>query len=179
MLTQFVTRAAGDKNRWSRPNRRFVHQGIYLPSKEGEKIKIAVGVDTSGSTAGDIKKFLSEINAIVKNYGNYAVHLIQCDWEVQDYTLYNDENPLDLEHMDFKVHGGGGTQMQPIIDHIKKNELDVDCVAIFTDGYIEEMNEKDGPDVPVLWVVTEDGNTNAMHYGEVLKFKNPHEAEAA
>lgn len=178
MLTQFVTRAVGDKNRWSRPNRRFVHQGIYLPSKEGEKIKIAVGVDTSGSTFGDIKKFLSEINAIVKNYGNYEVHLIQCDWEVQDYTLYNDENPLDLEHMDFKIHGGGGTQMRPIFDLIKEKELDVDAIAIFSDGYVEQFTEKDAPDIPTMWVITEDGCTDTLGFGEVLKFKNPRTAES-
>lgn len=178
MLIQFVTRAVGDKNRWSRPNRRFVHQGLYLPSKEGEKIKIAVGVDTSGSTAGDIKKFLSEINAIVKNYGNYEVHLIQCDWEVQDYTLYNDENPLDLEHMDFQVHGGGGTQMKPIFDYINEHELDADCIAIFTDGFVERFTEKDAPDIPTLWVVTEDGCTDTLGFGEVLKFKNPRTAES-
>lgn len=177
MLVQFVTRAVGDKNRWSRPNRRFVHQGIYLPSKEGEKIKIAVGVDTSGSTAGDIKKFLSEINAIVKNYGNYEVHLIQCDTQVNDYTLYNEENPLDLEHQEFKVHGGGGTILRPIFDFIEEKELDADCIAIFTDGYIDRMDPKDAPEIPTLWVVTEDGDTSALGFGEVLKFKNPRNSE--
>ena len=172
LLTQFMTRAAGDKNCWSRPNRRFVHQHIYLPSKDGEKVKIAVGVDTSGSTCGDIKKFLSEVNGIVTNYQDYELHLIQCDARVQDYTLYNGDNPLDLEHTEFKVQGGGGTELKPIFDYISEHQLDVDCIAIFTDGYCEQFSVSDDPKVPTLWVVTEDGCTDTLGFGEVLKFKN-------
>lgn len=171
VLAQFITRASGEDRTWRTPNRRFVHSGLYLPSTEGMKMKIAVGIDTSGSVMADLPKFLGELNSLVKSFGSYELHLIQCDARIQDYKLYTEEDPLDLEHEKFNVRGMGGTKLKPIFNYIELNQLDVDAAVIFTDGYCERFNTYDAPSYPVLWMVSKGGSKENLTFGEVHVFE--------
>jgi len=172
-LQQFVTRACCGENRsWNPPNRRHAHSGVYLQSRKGEKINIGVVIDTSGSTANDIPKFLGELNGLVNTFGKYSLHIVQCDTEVQDYTEYTDDDPLDLENVKFEVAGGGGTTLMPGIDYFKENQLDVDCIIVFTDTYCEDMPEENAPAVPVLWLSTVKGDHANIKFGEIIEFND-------
>lgn len=170
VLQQFVTRCFGDRREWNPPNRRHVWHGSYLQSRRGEKLKIAVGIDTSGSVTALLPKFLGELNGLVQSFGNYELHLIQCDTDVNDYHLYSDDDPLDLENEAFEAKGMGGTKLHPIFDYINDNGLEIDACVVFTDGYCEEFDEDDAPAFPVLWMVTKDGDTSKFHFGEITKF---------
>ena len=172
VLVQFTTRTSGFDTTWAKPNRRFVHTGTYLPSHEGNALKLAVGLDTSGSTSEDMAKFLSEVKGIAKSFSSYDIDVIQCDWDIQDVQHYTQDDPfLEGANKDFKVCGGGGTRMRPILDYIKVNNLDVDALVIFTDGYIETMEAKDDPGIPVLWILTKDStDEHVKAFGEVVKF---------
>ena len=117
-------------------------------------MKIAIGIDTSGSCANDCGRFLAEINSIAKTFGNYELHLIQCDTEVQDYTVFDEGNPLDPESSGIEFKGFGGTILHPIFNYIEDNELDVDAIVVFTDGECEEFTDLDGIELPVMWVLT-------------------------
>lgn len=172
VLTAHVTRVMGDKTNWNTPNRRFAYNGMYLPAHTSDKLRIAVGIDTSGSTNEDLPKFLTELNALVQSFGNYELHVIQCDTEVKDCTMYDDSNPLDLENNEFKMRGGGGTRLQPIFDYIAENDMDIDSICIFTDGFCEVFDADMAPNYPVLWLVSSAGKTDYLHFGEVIKFGN-------
>lgn len=170
VLVQFVTRCMGDKTTWSRPARRFAASGTYLPSRYGEMLKVAVAIDTSGSTETDMPKFLGEVNGLLKSFGNYELTLIECDAEIGKYEEYDESNPLDLEHKEYEVSGGGGTRLQPIFDKLAEEETLPDALVIFTDGYCETFRESDAPEYPVLWVLTKDGTESNLGFGEVVKF---------
>jgi len=172
VLVQFTTRTSGFDTTWSKPNRRFVHTGTYLPSHEGNALKLAIGLDTSGSTSEDMVKFLSEVKGIAKSFSAYDIDVIQCDRDIQDVQHYTQDDPfLEGPNKNFKVCGGGGTRLRPILDYIKVNSLDVDALVIFTDGYIETMEAKDDPGIPVLWILTKDStDEHVKAFGEVVKF---------
>ena len=83
VLAQFVTRCYhGGERSWIPPNRRHVHNDVYLQSHRAEKIKIVVGVDTSGSTMGERGKFLGELQGLIRSFGLFDLTLIECDAEV-------------------------------------------------------------------------------------------------
>ena len=42
--------------------------------------------------------------------------------------------------MKLKLHGGGGTSHQPVMEHIKKKHRDCKLAIFFTDGY-SDLNE--------------------------------------
>jgi predicted metal-dependent peptidase len=171
-LAADITTTMQNKTNWNRPNRRFVYSGTYLPSHAGEAINIAVGIDTSGSCANDCKKFLSEVVSIAKTFGDYHITLIQCDTEVKDVTEYDEANPLDPEGSPVEFKGFGGTVLMPIFDYIRDNDVDADKIIMFTDGYTEDFNETDAPSLPVLWVITKDGVSDHIHFGNVIQLKD-------
>ena len=173
VLHSFVTRAMGEKSDWNRPNRRFISSHTYLPSHYGDKLKVCVGIDTSGSTMGDIPRFLGELNGLVKSFGNYELTLIECDAEVGKFEKYDDENPLDLENLHYEMSGGGGTCLKPIFDKIKEENVECDCICIFTDGYTEHFTKDDDPGIPTLWMLTHGCMDNKQNYdfGECCEFE--------
>ena len=68
VLQRFVVKCRSDQRSWARPNRRFLSQGLYLPSVSGESLgEIAFAVDCSGSIGQD------EINHLERRrQGNYV-----------------------------------------------------------------------------------------------------------
>ena len=171
-LAADITTSLVNKTTWNRPNRRFVYSGTYLPSHQGENVKIAVGIDTSGSCAQDCVKFLSEVVGIAKTFGDYEITLIQCDTEIKDVQVFNADNPLDPEHNGIEFKGFGGTVLKPIFNYVKDNELDVDKIIVFTDGYCETFEESDAPEIPTLWVITAGGDDKALKFGNKIFLKN-------
>lgn len=179
ILSSFITRTIGDKSCWSRPNRRFVSSRTYLPSHIGDKLKVAVGIDTSGSTSGDIPRFLGELNGLVKSFGSYELTLIECDAAVGKCEKYDDDNPLDLENTKFEMTGGGGTQLTPIFEKIQNDEIDCDCICIFTDGETEHFTPDMDPGIPVLWMVSNgmlDRAKENYDFGEICEFERSDKA---
>jgi len=172
LLYSVISSSLASKSNWNKPSRRFAWSNTYLPSHSGESLKVAVGIDTSGSTACDLSMFLGELNGIVKSFGSYELHLIQCDAKVHSHEVYSDDNPLDLEHDKIEIKGCGGTTLHPIFKHIEENSLDVDTIVIFTDGCCEDFPANDDPGVDTLWVLSSKGYEKNFKFGRVAHFKH-------
>jgi predicted metal-dependent peptidase len=154
MLRDFVSRRMRQEYNWSRPNRRYVWQGTYLPSMSGHVIEgIYVAVDTSGSIGADeLNAFAAEIEGVCSAC-SAKVTILYCDCEVQHVQIWEPtDGPLKLE-----PKGGGGTSHRPVIDWLKKNADEVACLICLTDLYTEFG---DDPGWPTLWAVV--GNKDAV-----------------
>ena len=174
VLAQFVTRCYNSGNRsWIPPNRRHIHNGVYLQSRQATKIKLAVGIDTSGSTMGDRSKFLGELHSLIKSFGMFELSIIECDAEVGAYKHYTQDDNLDFEidNGEYAMSGGGGTAMRPIFDYILDNQIECDALCIMTDGYIESIPNNPIPSLPVLWVITKGGTANFCDWGQKIQLK--------
>lgn len=174
VLAQFVTRCYNSGNRsWIPPNRRHVHNDVYLQSRQAERIKLAVGIDTSGSTMGDRSKFLGELHSLIKSFGIFDLHIIECDAEVGAYKHYTQDDNLefDLENGEYAMTGGGGTAMRPIYDYILDNQIECDAICIMTDGYIDNIPTNPIPSLPTLWVITKNGTEDFCDWGQKIKLK--------
>jgi len=161
LLASFMSSAFSDKCTWSVPNRRFAYSGTYLPSHANDALRIAVGIDTSGSCAQDCEKFLTELVGIAKSFCTYELHLVQCDTEVKSYELYNEENPLDPTSKAVEFQGFGGTRLHPIFEYLDAQEIEVDALVIFTDGECERFTADEKYSIPTLWAFT--GNPKDDH----------------
>lgn len=174
-LAQFVTRCLGDKRVWLPPNRHHVWSGSYFQSRRGEKIKVIVTVDTSGSTTNDLPKFMSELISLLKTFGNYEMTLIQCDSEVHDITTYDDCNEFPVENPEaVKWKGFGGSDLTPAFKAIRDNNIEGAMNIVFTDGFIT-VPKKNPLGIPTLFILTKDGNDSDetfCNWGEKVKFRN-------
>lgn len=172
-LQQFVTQCIGDKRQWLPPHRRGVWNDVYFQSRKSSKLKVAVIVDTSGSCWGDLSKFFTELNQLVKTFGKYEMTVIQCDVAVHDITKYSDENPFPTDDPSaIDIKGCGGSSFIPAYNALRtqKIENDVDCIVTITDGYIDFP--KNPPSKHNLIILTKDGYMNCCSWGKKIKFKN-------
>ncbi len=166
VLQEFVTRTASSEYRWTPPNRRFVHAGLYLPSLRGETLgRIIVGLDCSGSISEDvIATFFGHLEGIIGLYPDVVLTILYHDSEVQKVQEWSpSDGPLKLEPV-----GGGGTDHRPVFkwieDHAEDHEEPVACVVLLTDLW--SRFPKRAPDVPCLWAVI--GNDADAPFGQTL-----------
>lgn len=152
LLRRFVNEVAHDDYQWFPPNRRYIHNGIYLPSTRSEKMgTVVVAIDTSGSIAQkELDLFAGELTSILEEY-KASCKVIYCDSRIAGVDEFGpDELPLDLH-----PRGGGGTDFRPPFKRLEDEDETPPCFIYFTDGYCSSFPEE--PQYPVLWACTRDG----------------------
>ncbi len=160
VLRKFVEKCKSDQRSWSRPNRRFLAQGMYLPSVSGESLgEIAIAVDCSGSIdQHTISQFAAEIRTIKEDGNPTRIHVVYFDSEVSHYESYGSDDELDI-----KPHGGGGTAFSPVFEYFAEHQIEPVACIFLTDLCCNDFG--DVPDYPVLWVSTDEGEAP---FGEVV-----------
>lgn len=160
VLRRFVEKARTDQRTWARPNRRFISQGIYLPSVTGEMMgELLFAVDCSGSIdQPTLNQFAAEIKMVKEDCLPVRIHVVYFDSVVSHYESYAPEDDLDI-----KAHGGGGTAFSPVFKYAQDHDISPVACVFLTDLYCSDFG--DAPDYPVLWV--SNGAKNAP-FGEVV-----------
>ena len=164
VLQRFVVKCRSDQRSWARPNRRFLSQGLYLPSVSGESLgEIAFAVDCSGSIGqNEINQFASEITTVWQDQRPTKVHVIYFDSEVSHYDEFDQDNEPVV-----KPHGGGGTAFSPVFKYMADKGIEPVACIFLTDLCCDDFG--DAPDYPVLWVSTHD---DKAPFGEVVMMED-------
>lgn len=149
ILMRFMNEKAPDDFSWSRPNRRFIAGGLYLPSMMSTTSgEVVVCVDTSGSIgAKELAEFGGEIQSICSDLKPKKVYVIYCDAAVNKVVEFGPHDEVVLEAV-----GGGGTSFKPPFKWIEDNDINPRCLVYLTDGYGDFPNEDDVP-FPTLWAI--------------------------
>jgi predicted metal-dependent peptidase len=157
---RFFQRCKDDTRSYARPNRRFLAQGMYLPSASGETLgEVLFAIDCSGSiNQQTIDQFAAEIRITKDDFNPMAIHLVYFDSEVSHYERFGRDDDLHVE-----PHGGGGTDFAPVFEFIKERQIEPIAIVFLTDLCCNSFGEQ--PDCPVLWVSTDEGTAP---FGEVV-----------
>ena len=161
-LARFLRNNNKSNYSWQKPNRRFIANGMYLPSLYNPSIEeVGVITDTSGSrTDEEINQDLGEISAMLIDANVDNVHFMQADTEVTSEETFTRESlPLKVT-----VEGRGGTRFGPAIAEMAEKHPNISCLIYLTD--LESNDFGDQPHFPVVWV--SNYNTEAP-YGEVIE----------
>lgn len=149
-LAEFSTDVGRNDYSWSRPNRKMLVHGLYLPSLYSEEMgDMVVVVDTSASIHNKILQlFGGEIDAMRRAVNPRKTYVIYCDARVQHVDTFE-------QYDDFKLNsrGGGGTDFVPPFDYVTQHGIDPACLIYLTDLEGRFPSE---PDYPVLWATIED-----------------------
>lgn len=162
-LKRFIVERSDDDYDWTRPNKRFIAQNIYLPSIYSERLgPIVFAIDTSISMNSNVlRQALADLNAIMDEFKPESVHVIECDtavgWE-GDFT------PDDFPITNKTMTGRGGTAFAPVFERVAERQLEPACLIYFTD--LDCSNFGPEPSYPVLWAATDPGGAP---FGEVIR----------
>jgi predicted metal-dependent peptidase len=165
LLRRFMMdKVRGDYN-WLRPNRRYIGQGVYLPSMVTEGLRhIDIGVDTSGSiTEKAIAAFVAEINAILAE-SKASASVYFCDAAV---ARVDEVTFQELPYVPAYADGGGGTDFRPVFKAIAHRGTPPTLLVYLTDMY--GTFPKEDPGFPVLWVSVSD--IDEAPFGTVIQLK--------
>ena len=166
VLREFVSEKCRNDYSWSRPNRRYMQQGLIFPSLYSTELgEVCVAIDTSCSMSeGELARAAAEITGILEDFPAATVRVIYCDTQVyeDDIQVFDQEDfPVTLD-----AKGGGGTRFQPVFDYIDKLGEDPVVLLYMTDmcGRFPDRE----PDYPVIWGNTTDRDIKAP-WGTVVR----------
>jgi predicted metal-dependent peptidase len=165
VLREFVTRMAKSDYSWTPPNRRYVHQNLYLPSIRSEELgEVVLALDTSGSIDNaTLSRFASEIQGILEAFPDASLHIIYhhaAVYNVQQWA--GSDGPIELEQTE-----SGGTSHVPVFQKIEELGLDPTCLVCLTD--LETSFPDEAPHYPTLWAVV--GSKDDAPFGQVVEVK--------
>ena len=136
-------------------------QGVGAPGrvKYGCQL-VVIGCDSSGSIDQPmLDKFLGVSRNIFSTIRPREVIFCQCDARIHEWTVID-----DVDDLDGKVKGGGGTDFNPVFERIKEEGLEPDVLIYLTDLY-GPYPEK-APTYPVIWACITDEKAK---WGETIR----------
>ncbi len=163
LLQRFLENCNDGDYSWSMPNRRYISQNIYLPSRKEPRIPtMALAIDASGSIDHKLLEiFCTELENILESYDT-NLFIMYHDVKVQRHDLYcRADRPLRL-----KVRGAGGTSYKHIPEYLEQENINPACLLWFTDFECNLFPEE--PSYPVLWISTKQSQTTPP-FGEVIQ----------
>jgi len=145
---------------WMRPNRRFIHAGLYLPGISREGVgELVIAIDCSGSiNERQLGQFAGEVNALIEEHRPEKVHLLYFDTLIHRHDVYSCGEQVALMPV-----GGGGTEFAPVFEHIDQNGLNPHARVVLTDLYGPVPDRE--PHYPVIWVST---SSQVAPFGETI-----------
>lgn len=163
LLQRFLENCANSDYSWNSPNRRYIFQDIYLPSRREPQIPhIALAIDSSGSVDETaLAIFCGELSAVLDAYDTTLTVLFH-DTRVQSSHVFGRSDlPLELV-----PQGGGGTDYRPVCDYLEEQDITPTCLIWFTDLQCNRFPVE--PPFPVLWVSSLD-TSDKPPFGEVIR----------
>ena len=145
---------------WTRPNRRYVWSGLYLPgiTLEGAG-EIAIAVDCSGSvSARQLGLFEAEVRSILEGQRPSCAHVLYFDTEVYKSEVFQAGHPISLTPV-----GGGGTNFAPCFRWLDERGIVPQTLVFLTD--LCGTFPREAPAYPVLWASTE---RRKVPFGQVI-----------
>lgn len=169
VLRQFVRRCTGNRRTWARPSRRHLWRHAFLPGLDGEALRMAVALDTSGSTDHALGRFLGELKSLLQEFSRVEITVIECDAAVQRVTFLDRWNaPAWIDRVLVEgLQGGGGTDFRPALAEAARHHPD--ALVFFTDGMGRAPERP--PGFPVLWALSPPGATPPVSWGKVVELE--------
>ena len=172
IFREFMTEVAKEDYSWSHPSRRFLDEGLYMPSLHSEAMQpIIFAIDTSASMDNEsLSEVWSEIRGSTDIVNPERIMIIHCDTKVQQVDEYESRDlPETIE-----AKGRGGTRVRPVFEYLKEKEIEPSVLIYHTDLEVYDFGED--PGYPVLWAWYEYGSRGQrtrrdlpeVPFGEVL-----------
>jgi len=155
VMREFIssTCKGSDEYTWRKFNKRMMANDLYLPSMENESVgELVIACDTSASIGQEeLTIFATELQAICNTVTPDLIRILWWDYEVCSEQVFKPDQYEDISKV-LKVEGGGGTRLSCVSEYIIKEQIKVDAIIVFTDGWVEDGIEWN-MSTPTLYIV--------------------------
>lgn len=166
LLEKYFTDKVERHQKWTKPNKRFLNSGVYLPKRERlpHMGRVVCAIDTSGSMSeDDVAIILGNVSRLCEMCNPSQLDILYTtDRVYKTETYYRNDYPIPMP----KRLKSGGTDMRKAIWWAERADEEVDLLVIFTDGYTHTTSY----DGELVWVIV--GDERRKHFqpisGEVL-----------
>jgi predicted metal-dependent peptidase len=171
LLHTYMTESFFDKEiNFSRPNRRFIYQNLYLPgySHERSRLNLYIALDRSMSIQREtFSKFLGVIDSVLRMSTDFAVTVIPFDEKVDEAKIVMYDSSQTKPSVAFEK-GNGGTQFPPVLEYLKKYG-DIDAtLMVLSDGLFKIER---APQINTLFLISQKKNMKRLEpFGDVFYF---------
>jgi predicted metal-dependent peptidase len=163
ILERYMTDCVKQDYTWTKPNRKHIGAGVYLPSVASEPAmgELAIQVDVSGSISKrELDYYNGHLSRIIKQCNPTKVHVLYTDTSVQKYVEFEQGADVQLE-----FYSGGGTDMPAGFDFLNEKGIEPAVFVCLTDGY---TGFGEPPSYPVVWCISSDVTAD---HGETVHFE--------
>ena len=163
-LYKYITNSIPHDYTYSRPSKKSLASGFYMPSPLKENIDVIVGIDTSGSIRQkDFDSYITEIISMARSFENINITLVTWDTEVREIHKVDNSNIEKIKTID--ISGGGGTDVNTYFKTIKEKFGNPKLVVTLTDGFFGEITED--LNSSKLWVLNGHSTDRNIKDGEI------------
>ncbi len=171
LLHTYMTESFFDKKSdFSRPNRRFIHQGIYLPgyTQEQNRLNLYIALDRSMSIKKEtFSKFLGIIDSVLRISSDFKVTVLPFDESV-DIDKIVTYDAQDIKPAVVFEKGNGGTLFEPVVKYLNTQSEMESTLMVLSDGFFKIES---APPMNTLFLVSEKQNMKRFEaYGDVFYF---------
>lgn len=174
VLKEYLTASLFEKQTtFSRPNKRYIHTGLYLPGtkKSDELIEVYIALDSSSSVSlEEYKKFLGIIQDVCEGFYEYKVTILPFDKYVKsDHIISFDSfNPLNQQDL-YIPKSDGGTCFDAVLQYLKNTDIRAEnLLMVLSDG---EFDITQSLVSKTLFIISDKKNLNKFErYGRVIEF---------
>lgn len=171
LLHTYMSESFFDKEvNFSYPNRRFIHQGLYLPGYKHEKnrLNLSIALDRSMSIQREtFSKFLGIIDSVLRMSSDFSVRVIPFDESVDESKVVT-YDAQDIRPAVAFEKGNGGTLFEPVMKYLQGFSEAQSVLMVLSDGLFKI--EK-APDITTLFLISDKRNMKKLElYGDVFYF---------
>jgi predicted metal-dependent peptidase len=173
LLEQNIQSCIVDDFSWTKPNRRHMYTGIFLPTlTKDDTIDLQIAIDVSGSITDKMAmEFISEIYGIMGMYHSFKIGILCFDTQIYNYQEFTEDTKDEL--LSYECTGGGGTDFSSFWNYWIEHELEPKKAVIFTDGFNCSANWGPTDYCDTLWIITEGAKTRVMPpFGQYAYFSS-------
>lgn len=150
LLANFIDSTIASDYSFSKPNRRYISSGFYLPSAVVDALAHLVFIiDTSGSiTAAMLRTATNVVREAMEAGKVERCTVIMADTRVAHVQEFGQGDEINLI-----LRGGGGTRFDAALQHVVENFDDATAIIYLTDMECKEGAWGIDPEIPLLWAV--------------------------
>lgn len=154
-LRRFLGQRLGEQRLWTTPDRRHLARAAWLPGRHRRARRLAVPLDTSGSTRHAVQALMGELIGIVRAASaDDRLRVLVFDAIVQTDETVRGGTPTQTLR---RTRGGGGTDFRPVFQALQSDSPD--ALVLLTDGH--GPAPKSAPGYPVVWALCRGGEAPA------------------